>query len=173
MFQTIWLAFLVPFSLYCISIYLKPVEGARNRRALLAGILGLAYAAFSFRVTYSLFFAHLPHSAVLFRVMHGIVGGMMVAMLLSMGYRNGARVILPLALILFVGSPLLVAVILHRTGRQVELHSIFASPHFYALEAWPAGSVIFAIFLLLRPGRNEDQDAQTLPEQDAEDGAGV
>ncbi|HVU48370.1 MAG TPA: hypothetical protein VHD85_19730 [Terracidiphilus sp.] len=153
MLHTIWLWLLVPFSLYCISTYLKPVEGARDVRVLLGGILGLAYAAFGLHATYSLF-AWLPHSAILFRIAHGIVGGMMVAMLLSMGYRHGVRVLLIFAVILLLASPLLVALILHRVGRAVALHSILTSPHFYSLESWPVGIAVPAIVMLLRPSSN-------------------
>jgi hypothetical protein len=170
MLQTIWLWLLVPFSLYCISTYLKPVEGARNARALLAGILGLAYAAFGLHVTYSLFFAWLPDSAILFRIAHGIVGGMMAALLLSMGYRHGARVMLILAGILFVGSPLLLVLYLERVAPEVTLHTIFASPRIYGLEAWPIGIAIPAIILLLRPTSNGSQATHDENGLVAEDG---
>jgi len=170
--QTIWLWLLVPFSLYCVSMYLKPVEGARNTRELLAGILGLAYAALSLRATYSLFFVHLPHSVIIFRIVHGMVGGTMVAMLLSMGYRHATKILLILAGILFVISPLLLAFNLYRIGHKDVLHSILTLPNFYSLESWPVGIAIPAIILLLRPGKNA-QDTLTMTEHDAENGAEV
>ena len=151
MLQTVWLWLLVPSRLYRISTYLKPIEGAHNVRALLAGIVGLADAAFGLHATHSLFFLSLPHSAILCRMAHGVVGGMMAAMLLSLGQRYGVRVMLVVGLILFLASTLLVAFTLHRMGRELRVNAILASPHFYGLASRPVGIAISAFALLLRP----------------------
>jgi hypothetical protein len=151
MLQTIWLWFLVSISLFCFSIYLKPVEGARDLRALVMGILSLVYAALHLRVTYSLLFASLPHSAILFRMVRGIVGGMFPTILFSMGSRQGARIMLIISGVLFVGLPLALMIHLHGVAPAVVLRSMFTVPNFYILESYPVGIATTAIVLLLRP----------------------
>jgi hypothetical protein len=158
MLQTIWLLVLVPLSLYFLSTYIKPLEGEREPRKLAAGILGLAYAGLSLHAAYSVIFAGLPHSDVLFRVSHGVVGGMLVTALASMGYRNAARTMLILAGVLFVAWPLLFGLLLFRIGHAVTLHSIVSARSFYSSEALPVGIAISAIVLLWRRGRNDKKD---------------
>jgi hypothetical protein len=155
MLSTIWLALIVAVSLFCLSSYLKPLNGERDFRALLAGILGLAWAALHLRATYSILFASLPHPAILSGFVIAIVGGGWATTLVSMGYRRGARTMLIVAGTLFLGSPLALALYLHWTAPKVALHSILAAPHFYILEAWPVGIAIPALILLWRSGRDD------------------
>jgi hypothetical protein len=157
MLSTIWLALIVAFSLFCLSIHLKPLNGKRNPRALLAGIFGLAWAALHLRATYSILFASLPHPAIRSRFGIAISGGGWVTTLVSMGYRRGAKIMLIAAGILFFGSPLALALYLHWVAPKVALHTIFASPHFYILEAWPVGIAIPALILLWRSGSNDGE----------------
>jgi hypothetical protein len=157
---TIWLAIVVSFSLYFLSTYIRPPEGGtRDPRALVVGILGLAFGAMHLRGVYSVVFENLPHPAVLFRVVRALVTGGWAAILVSMGYRRGARIMLIVAGILFVGSPLALALYLHWTDPEVALHSILAAPRFYVLEAWPVGIAIPALFLLWRSGSNDGKGA--------------
>lgn len=155
MLQTIWLLVLVPVSLYFLSTYIKPLEGGRDPRKLVVGLLGLAYAALSLHATYSIIVAHLPHSVIFFRIAHGIVGGAIPTILISMAYRHGARVMLILAGIQFVASPLVIWFTLHRIGPAVALHSVVSARSFWSSEAWPIGTAVSAIVLLWRPGRSD------------------
>ena len=178
MLQTIWLLVLVPLSLYFLSTYIKPLEGGRDPRKLVTGILGLVYAALSLHATYSVIFAHLPNSVILFRMAHAIVGGMLPTILISMAYRHGARIMLILAGVLFVVSQLIIGFALHRTGHAVTMRSIVSVRNFYGSEAWPLGTALSAIFLLWRPVRNDgkgiDHDGELAPaEHIAEDGTEV
>jgi hypothetical protein len=152
MLSTIWFSLLLAIGLYCLSTYIKPVEGERNPRVLLIGILSLMDAAFHLRATYSLIFAHLPHGAVFFRLFSRIVDGMLATMLVSLGFKKGARNMLILAGALLVVPPLglILALALHRTALAESLHVIFASSNIYNLEAWPIGIAIPAVVLLLR-----------------------
>jgi hypothetical protein len=170
MLHTIWLWLLVPFSLYCFSIYLKPVDGPRDRRALAMGTLGLADAAMYLPATYALVFAHLPYPFIVFRVVRGILGGMLPTIFISMGYRQGARAMLIFAGVLFVGFPLLLVFNLYRFSHGNTLHSILTSSYFYGLESWPIGVAIPAIVLILRPVGSNRQGAFAQSEQAAERG---
>jgi len=159
MLQTIWLAVVLSFSLYCLSVRIRPLRGERDARGLPIGILGLAYVAMHLRITYATIFAHLPYSALLFRVLGAIVGGVWATILISWGFRWGAKAMLIFACILSLGSPLAGVFVWYRIGHRVPLHSIFASPKFYIVEAWPVGIAIAAIVLLLRPGTNGSNHA--------------
>jgi hypothetical protein len=159
MLSTIWLVLIVSVSLYCLNAYIKPLEGERNPRKLLAGILGLADAAFYLHATYSLIFVHLPHSAIIFRTFRGMVGGMWVSTLIPTGFGRGARSLLILSGFLFVGSPLaLVSMLYLRSiSPSAALHAMFTSLSILPLEALPVGLAIPAIVLLLRSGRNDSK----------------
>jgi hypothetical protein len=176
---TIWLAIVVSFSLYCLSIYVKPLEGdKRNQRALAVGILGLVFGAMHLREIYSVVFASLPHPAVLFRLVRAIVSGAWTGILVSMAGRRAAMAMLILAGILFVASPPAMAFFLNRTGHGVTLHSIFASPSIYILEAGPVAIAIPSIFLLCRSGGGDGKgdgfdDSRTDAQHSAENGTGA
>jgi hypothetical protein len=178
MLQTIWLLLIVPLSLYCFSTYIKPLNGRRNTRMLLIGILGLVYAATLLRVTYSTVFASLPHPAILFRCVRAVAGGMWTTMLISMGFRRGARTMLILSCILFMGSPLALIFYVHRTYPEIALHAILASPGMFSLEAWPVGIAIPAIILLWRSRKNGGESGQlddgwATSEHPADNGSGA
>jgi hypothetical protein len=155
---TVWLVIVVSFSLFCLSDYVKPAKGsARNTRELVVGILGLAFGAMHLRRVYSLVFASLPHSAVLFRLVQAIVTGAWAGILLSMGHRRWAKSMLILAGIFFVGSPLAVAFALHLAGHQVSLRSVFTLPNIYIIEIFAVSLAVPAIVLLLVPGDNDGE----------------
>jgi hypothetical protein len=178
MLQLFWFLLYVPFSLYCISTYIKPLESGRNPRVLLIGILGLVCAAMRLRGTYSIVFASLPHPAILFRVVRALTGGMWGTMLMSMGFRRGARTMLIISCILFIGSPLALILHLHWIAPGIPLHSILASPRMYSLEAWPVGMGIPAIVLLWQSSRNDSESGGhdgglTAAEPTVENGTGA
>jgi hypothetical protein len=156
MLPTVWLVLIIGFSLYSLSTYIRPLEGKRDARGLLLGILGLVYAAMMFRTTYSIVFARLPHAAILFHILRALLGGIWTAILLAMGFRrHGATIMLIFAGTLAIASTLAVALLLHRTGRAVTLHSVLSVPRLYSLEAGPFGIAIAAAVLLWRPAGND------------------
>jgi hypothetical protein len=156
MLSTIWLVIVVSFSLFCLSDYVKPAKGsARNSRELVVGILGLALGAMHLRRVYSLVFASLPHSAVLFRLVQAIVTGVWAGILLSMGHRRWAKSMLILAGIFFFGSPLAVAFALHLAGHQVSLGSVLALPNIFITEIFAVALAVPAIVLLLGSDDND------------------
>jgi hypothetical protein len=177
MLQTIWLAVVLSFSLYCLSVRFRPLRGERDARGLPIGILGLAYVAMHLRMTYATIFAHLPYSTLLFRVIGAIVGGVWATILISWGFRWGAKAMLTLACILSLGCPLAGVLLWYRMGHGTALHSIFASPKFYIAEAWPIGIAVTAIVLLLRSGersrKNAGDDGGLTSEDAAENGMGA
>ena len=149
--ETVWLLILVPCSLYWPSTYFEPVEGTRKRGSLVLGILGLTYAALHLHTTYLVFFANLPFPTILFRISHGIVGGALATILISMGFRHGTRAMLVLSGVLLVALPVLAAFDLHRLGHEVSLRIVIASPTVLCLDSYPIGIAIPAVILLLRP----------------------
>jgi hypothetical protein len=171
MLLAIWLAVVLSFSLYCLSTYIKPLENGRDPRTLLVGILGLIFALLHLRAIYSLVFMHLPHPAILFRIVRAIVNGTWATILVSMGFQQGARNMLILAGILFAAAPLSLGIVLRQTAPGVTLHSILTSAKFYSLEAWPVGIAIPATILLLRKGKSgnntfgHDRTAHTAEEE--------
>jgi hypothetical protein len=154
MIQAVWPMLLFPFSLFLLSNYMKPTEGERNPRDLAAGLLGVVTTAFFLHGTYSLVFVRLPHAAVLFRTVRGVVGGAFASTLLSTVFSKGARNTLILSSILFVTSPLALLLVLHRTAPGVTLQAILLSPNLCGLESCPVGLAIPAIVVFWRSGGN-------------------
>lgn len=142
------------FSLYCLSAYIKPLNKKRDSNWLLLGVLGLVWVALNLRATYSLIFATFPHAFVLFRVASRIVLGVIAGTLVCKSWRHGAEAMLIVAGILFIGPPLIAVSFVHRIGQGANLHATFASPKFYAIEAWPVGIAIPAFVLLFRSKKN-------------------
>lgn len=143
------------FSLYCLSTYIKPLDGQRDSSALLWGILGLVWVALHLRATYSLIFAALPHGPIVFRVVDRVVPGVVASVLICRGWRQGVRAMLILAGVLFVASPLVLIVMLHRIAPGAQLRAIFLFTPFYILEASAIGIAIPAVLHLWKRNRND------------------
>ena len=154
MVGTIWFLILVPVCLYLVSTYIKPLNGVRNLRALITGILGLAFAMLLLHATYAIAFASLPHPNVAFRTVRATVGGAFATMALSMGFRQAPKIMLIIAGILFAASSLIVTLGLHKPGRSAMLHPRPSSLNVYSLEAGPVGLAIPAIVLMWQSRRN-------------------
>ena len=158
--QTIWFLILVPLSLYLLSSYIKPLNGVRNLLALVTGILGLVYTTLFVHTTYSVVFTSFPYPGTLFRVARGILGGMFVTMLFSMGFRQGAKIMLIIAGILFVATPLVVVFALHQFGHAATQQPFIKSLNLYSLEALPLGLAIPAIVLIRQSRRSIGKSGQ-------------
>lgn len=142
------------FSLYCLSTYIKPLNEKRDSNWLLLGVLGLVWVVLQLRITSSLIFAAFPHAFVPVRVASRIVLGVLPSALICRVWRWGAKAMLILASILSVAPPLTAVLLVLRIGHEINLHTIFASSKFYAIEAWPVGIAIPAIVLLFRSKKN-------------------
>lgn len=159
LFSTIWPLFHVIVGLFCLSTYFKPIEGERNPRILIVGVLSLAIAATLAHGTYELLFARLPNSAIFLRATRGILGGMFATTSVSLGFRHWAKIMLIAAAILFVVSPL--ALVLFLTKRSVStemaLRAVFTSPGLLSLESIPVGMAIPALLFPWSPSSRSSE----------------
>ncbi len=147
--------FLTTCALGCFFLfraYLKPLNSEikhRDGRALAGGILLFSLAGFWLFNSFHGVPRNPAYLAILFRLIEGIVVGMLVTTLMSIGWRQGAKRILVISCIWFMVSNLiLVGICFHVTGHMISLGLLSRLPATYGIEANPFGMAIAAVVIL-------------------------